>query len=340
MSLDITGNYRYPPPDEEWLGRSVEAALEPSLPIIDPHHHLWEQHQPPYFLDALKADVQSGHAVVATVCVESHFRYRQYGPAHLRPVGETEAVMALIAANEGSPRLCAGIVAHADLTLGAGVDEVIEAHRVVAGERLKGIRHSVSRDEHFPNGIVIRPAPRGLLADARYRDGLKRLASCGLSYDAMLYHAQIPELTDTAAAISDLPIVLDHFGCILGVGPYEALKAESFDSWRRNLRDLAQRENVSIKLGGMGMIVCGARYHEYPAPPGSVALAADFAPYVETAIEAFGPSRCMFESNFPVDKAMYSYRTLWNAFKRLTARHTARERAYLFHDTAKAFYRL
>jgi len=343
MSLDVTGRYRYPPPDASWLARHVEDVIDPALPIIDAHHHLWTEGGAPYLLPEITEDVTDGHAITSTVFVQAHYGYRDDLPPHLAPIGETEKVAAIAAdaARSNLPtRIAEGIVAHADLLLGTDVGEVIDAHEAVARGALRGIRHSVSRDEHFPDGIVLRPAPAGMLADPRYRAGLATLARRGLSYDAMLYHEQIPELVAVARAEPSLDIVLDHIGCILGVGYYETRGAETFEAWRRTMAELAACDNVSVKFGGLGMIICGARWHERDTPPSSADLASAWQPYFETCVELFGPDRCMFESNFPVDKAMYSYRTLWNAFKRLTARFGDDERDALFSGTASRVYRL
>lgn len=343
MGLDVTGGYRYPPPDSAWLARAREDVIDPDLPIVDSHHHLWNEGDVPYLLDELLADLNDGHNIRATVCVEAHYGYRAAGPSRLAPAGETEKLSAM--AREAQARgvktgVAAAIVAHADLTLGDVVDEVLLAHREAAEGRLRGIRHSVSRDELFPDGIVLRPAPAGLLADPRYRAGLSRLRRHGLLYEAMLYHRQIPELTALARAMPDLPIVLDHIGCIIGVGPYEGKEEDTYRGWLRDMADLARCPNVQVKIGGFGMIVCGPRWHERDAPPSSAELAEAWRPYVESCIDLFGAERCMFESNFPVDKAMYSYRTLWNAFKRLTAGASDNERRALFSGTAAACYGL
>jgi predicted TIM-barrel fold metal-dependent hydrolase len=343
MSLDVTGRFRYPPPDPSWLALNVEDVIDPALPIIDAHHHLWTEGDAPYLLPEIAADVTDGHHITSTVFVQAHYGYRHDLPVHLAPVGETEKVVAIAAAARCADvptRIAEGIVAHADLLLGSAVGEVIDAHEAVANGALRGIRHSVSRDENFPNGIVLRPAPADLLADPRYRAGLATLSRRGLSYDAMLYHAQIPELTAAARAEPSLPIVLDHLGCVLGVGWYEGREAETFVAWRRALAELATCANVSVKFGGLGMVICGARWHESAAPPSSAELATAWRPYFEACIELFGAQRCMFESNFPVDKAMYSYRTLWNAFKRLTAAFGDDERRALFSGTASRFYRI
>jgi L-fuconolactonase len=330
MSLDVSGRYRYPPPDREWLSRQVEEVLDPGLAIIDAHHHLWIEHEVPYLAREIAADVGDGHAVGATVFVQAHYNYRTDLPVHLAPVGETEAASAISVechADGCRADIAAGIVGFADLTLGDRLDVVLDAHER-AGNGL------------FPQGIVLRPAPASLLADQAYRAGMARLAARGLSYDAMLYHRQIGELSEAARALPELSIVLDHIGCIIGVGPYRGQEVAEFKAWRADMAELAQCPNVTVKLGGLGMIICGAQWHQADLPPTSVQLAQAWRPYIETCIELFGAQRCMFESNFPVDKAMFSYRTLWNAFKRLTEGASAGERHALFSGTAARIYRI
>ncbi|MGE0502016.1 MAG: amidohydrolase [Rhizobiaceae bacterium] len=343
MSLDITGHYRYPSPRPDWLSKASEEILDPDLPIVDPHHHLWTQDGNRYLLDEFADDLGSGHRIEATVFVQAHYGYRDRGPEELKAVGETEKVAAIAteAGQRGIPTaIAAGIVGFADLMLGDRVEDVIRAH-VAAGEgRFRGVRHSVSRDTNFPQGIVLRPAPAGMLGDSAYRAGMARVAALGLSYDCMLYHQQIPELVRAARAVPELPIVLDHLGCLIGVGPYRGREAETLATWRRDIAELATCPNVSVKIGGLGMIICGPTWHERDNPPSSEELAEAWRPMIETAIGLFGVDRCMFESNFPVDKAMYSYAVLWNAFKRLAAGASDDEKGSLFHDTAKRFYRL
>src|SRR5688572_15473756 len=223
MALDVTGLYRYPPPNRTWLDQHREEIPDPDLPIIDPHHHLWEQEDGSYLLDDILDDVGSGHNIRATVFAQCHYAYKDDGPEILRPVGETEKVVAI--AEEARSRgiatdIAAGIIGFADLRLGSRVAEVVDAHLAAAPKRLRGVRHSVARDENFPNGIVLRPAPAGLLGSPCFREGLRVLAQLGLTFDAMLYHSQIRELAETARAVPELSIVLDHLGCPLGVGPY------------------------------------------------------------------------------------------------------------------------
>lgn len=343
MGLDVTGRYRYPAPNDGWLALHEEPVLDPEQPIVDAHHHLWTEGGVPYLLDELSDDLGSGHNVEATVFVQAHFGYLTDGPEALRPVGETEAVNAIRtdAARRGSKaKIAAGLVGFVDLLLGDEATAVIEAHISAAPDAFRGVRHSVSRDEQFPDGIVLRPAPPRLLADERYRRGLAAVMQAGLSYDAMLYHGQIDELVDCARALPDLQIVLDHYGCLLGVGPYAGQPPELRTEWRLAMTRLAQCPNVSVKLGGLGMIVCGAEWHLADRPPTSTAVAESWRPMFETAVELFGTERCMLESNFPVDKAMWSYKVLWNAFKRLTASFSGTEKSNLFRDTANRFYRL
>jgi predicted TIM-barrel fold metal-dependent hydrolase len=330
--------------NSSWLAQQPEEVLEPGLPICDPHHHLWDFEQHRYLLPDLLADVGSGHAVGSTVFIECMSMYRADGPEQLRPVGETEFVNGAAAMSAsgryGPVRACAGIVGFADLSLGARVEPVLKAHVAAGGGRFRGIRHISAYD---PSGAIRRshtnPSP-GLLGEARFREGFARLGPLKLSFDAWLYHPQIPQLTALAQAFPDQPIVLDHVGGPLGIGPYQGKREEIFPQWRKAIVALAGCPNVFVKLGGLGMKIIGYEFHKRPRPPGSQELADLWRPYIETCIEAFTPRRCMFESNFPVDKVSGSYRVYWNAFKRLAARASAAEKAALFHDTARAFYRL
>jgi L-fuconolactonase len=342
MSAATPRVFQHPDPNPAWLRQRTEDALDPALSIIDPHHHLWERGGDRYFLDALLADTDTGHNIVATVFVQCGWAYRTDGPEALRSVGETMFVAAV--ADEAARRLvrtqvCAGIVGHVDLRLGAGVEPVLEAHLAAAGGRFRGIRQVTARSEDFVASILA-PPPAGMMSDPAFRDGFARLGKFGLSFDAWLYHTQIGELTDLAWDFPDIPIVIDHVGGPLGIGPYEGRRNAVFADWRRDMKQLAACPNVSVKLGGLGMLVAGFALHERPVPPSSEDLARAWRPYMEACIEDFGAARCMFESNFPVDKAMCSYPVLWNAFKRITAGASAAEKALLFHDVAARVYRL
>ena len=322
-----------PPVRQDWLDRWHEEILDPELPIVDPHHHLWDRPGPGgrYLLDELLADLNSGHRIVATVFLQCRAMHRAAGPEELRPVGETEFVNGIAAMSAsggyGPTWICAGIVGHADLRLGERVQAVLEAHLRAGGDRFRGIRHSTAWD-----ASVSRPAnaPQpGLLADPRFRAGFARLAPLGLSFDAWLYHPQLDELTALAQAFPDTQIALDHVGGPLGIGAYAGRRDEVFAQWAASIHELAMCPNVWVKLGGLGMVIAGFDFHLAPATPSSERLAAAWRPYIETCIQAFGPARCMFESNFPVDKVAYSYAAHWNACKRLTQGASPTEKAGL-----------
>jgi predicted TIM-barrel fold metal-dependent hydrolase len=329
---------------EAWLDRHTEPILEPELPIVDPHHHLWDRPGWRYLLHDLLTDTGSGHNIVATVYVQALSMYRSSGPEEMRPVGETEfangAAAAAASGIYGKTRVAAGIVGQADLTLGGRVEPVLAAHLRAGGDRFRGIRHITAWDADpiIPNRNY--SPPPGLLADPRFREGFAVLGRLGLSFDAWLYHPQIDELTALARAFPASPIVLNHVGGPLGIGAYGGKRKEVFHAWAASIKALALCPNVYVKVGGLGMRIGGFGFHAQPEPPSSAALVAAWRPYVETAIEAFGPARAMFESNFPVDKGSYSYAVFWNACKLLAKGAGAAEKADLFAGTAARFYRL
>ena len=327
----------------EWLAQVDEGVLEPALPICDPHHHLWDYPGSRYLLDELLVDVGSGHNVSSTVFMECGSMYRADGSQALKPVGETEFVNGIAAMSAsgayGDTRACAAIVGYANLNLGAAVGEVLDAH-AAASSRFRGIRHAAGWDasEDVRNSHTA-PVP-GMLADPSFRAGFAELGKRGMTFDGWLYHPQIPELTDLARAFPDQPIVFDHFGGPLGIGPYVDKRAEILDTWKGAVRELAKCENVVAKLGGLVMAINGFGFHRRERPATSDELVAATRDYHLHMIECFGVDRCMFESNFPVDKVSCSYRVLWNSFKRLAGGFSATEKAALFHDTAVRVYQV
>ena len=327
----------------EWVGSVREEVLEPDLPIVDPHHHLWDRATDRYMLPDLLADCGDGHRLVSTVFVECRVMYRQDGPQAMKSLGETEFVNGVAAMSAsgayGPVRACEGIVGNVDLCLGEDARGPLEAHIAVAGGRFKGVRNGSA---WHPDGIKATSAnpPPGLLLDPAFRRGFAQLAPLGLSFDGWLLHTQLEEFLDLAHAFPDTVMVLDHVGGPLGIGRYAGHRAEVFIEWAEGVRRLAACENVHVKLGGLGMHTPGFDFHTHPVPPSSTELALMWRPYVETCIDAFGATRCMFESNFPVDKGSCSYRSLWNAFKRIAAGCSADEKAALFSGTARKVYRL
>jgi predicted TIM-barrel fold metal-dependent hydrolase len=336
--------------------------VDPARPIIDPHHHLWDRRRAPaggtdahpfvraidllphYLLDAFLADVGSGHNVVGSVFIECGAFYRAQGPSHMRPVGETEFVNGVAAMSAsgiyGSARLCAGIVAHADLMAGSAVRPVLEAHLAAAPERLRGIRHSAAWDADPAVLGMLQRAPATLLGDALFRAGLAEVAALGLSYDVWLLAPQLPALIALARAMPQLSIVCDHLATPLGIGAHAGKRDASFADWDANIRALAACPNVAMKLGGLAMPFGGFASFMADPPATAAMLADEWRPWVESAIAAFGAERCMFESNFPVDRGTCDYRTLWNAFKLIAAGASETEKTALFSGTAARVYRL
>jgi L-fuconolactonase len=344
---------------------SSEPILEPELPIVDAHHHLWfvaeavarqlERQQdftsravaliyqrcPRYLFDEFMSDLRSGHNVRATVFNDCVAMYRASGPSALRSVGEVEFVngVAAMAASGlfGEQRVCAGIVGGGvDLRLGGEAEEVLRAHLQAGGGRYKGVRTATMYDED--RGIVGERVPHRLL-DPKFREGFRRLHRLGLSFDALVLEPELPDVVDLARAFPETQIVLNHLGCPIGVGRHAGKREERFPIWRENMRLLAGCDNVAVKVGGLS-IFGGFKSYMADPPASSSELADEWRPYVETCIELFGANRCMFESNFPVDSIMATYPVMWNAFKRLAAGASQTEKTALFSGTAIRIYRL
>ncbi len=346
-----------------------EAIIDPALPIVDPHHHLWFYSQAllemlgrqenltarsllpafrgnaRYLFDEFLADLNSGHNIRATVYVEVGSMVRRTGPQELRSVGEVEfanGVAAMAASGVFTDiAVCAGIVGKVDLRAGDAVQGVLEAHLQAGGGRYRGIR--ASHVVYDPNpevlGAAFNGAPR-LLLDGDFRAGFRHLAPLGLSYEAWQLEYQLGELLDLVRAFPQTQVIVNHLGGLFGIGPYQGRHEERFAAWHANIRALAQCPNVAMKLGGLGMPMCGLPSSCADSSRGSQQLAEDWRPYIESCIEAFGPDRCMFESNYPVDFATARYPLIWNAFKRITSGASSDEKLALFGRTAARLYRL
>ena len=331
-------------PREDWLAQHQEEVIDPARPIVDPHHHLWDRGGQRYLIEEMAADIASGHNVIATVYVDCRAMYRAHGPEAFRPVGEVEfanGVAAMSASGGYGPSaICSGIVSHVNLLLGDGARPVLEAEIAAANGRFRGIRHSSAWDEDPNVAGMYANRPKHLLLDPTFRKGFACLAPLNLSFDAWLFHPQIGELTDLARAFPDTKIVLDHCGGPAGIGRFAGRREEVFPQWQASIREIAACENVVVKLGGLAMCLLGHDFHLRPKPPSSEELAAAWRPYIETCIEAFGPKRAMFESNFPPDKGQCSYQVIFNAFKRIAASCSEAEKTALFSATATDIYRL
>ncbi len=331
--------------DRTFLALTNEDALEPELEIVDPHHHLWNTQSAYglYEIDDLRLDTDAGHNVVQTVFIDCGSNYFKDGPTHLRPVGETTYVAERADRTDETPgATMAAIVSHADLSLGEGVAEVLEAHVAAAGGRFRGIRHSAAKTDDPSVPVSRTGRPLGDYGDQQFRAGAAVLASMDLSFEAWQYHYQLDDVVGLAKAVPDLTIIVNHLGGPFLVGSYAGKEAEVFAHIRAALTELADCDNVVLKVGGIGMARAGGAGGpaDGSRPPNSDEVLDRWGEMLRFSIDTFGPSRCMFESNFPVDGDTVGYTVLWNAFKKVSLEYSSAERADLFAGTARRVYRI
>jgi predicted TIM-barrel fold metal-dependent hydrolase len=335
-------------PSKQWEKFETETALDPALPIVDPHHHIWAKgwsHDlfDPYDAEELIADMaNSGHNVIATVLVDSHAQHHTEGPVSLRPVGETEYAekVAQDAQRRGGKAagICSAIVPHADLGLGSAVGEVLDAH-AAASPRFRGIRHMLAFDLELPP--IYGATLAGISKKPAFRQGFAELSPRGLHFEAWVLQPQLDEVLDLARAFPDTTIVLNHLGGPLGIGRFAGQRPQAFQLWKDGMARLADCANIVVKLGGIYVTQTEPTAIAWPAKPlSSEEMAGIHREYVLTAIDLFTPSRCMFESNFPVDMLYTSYDTLWNSHKRIAVGFTQGEREDMFAGVAQRIYKL
>jgi predicted TIM-barrel fold metal-dependent hydrolase len=322
-----------------------EAIVEPDLPILDTHHHLFLRPAVRYLFDDFQDDVRAGHRIVGSVYVEAQSMLRPDGPELMRPLGEVEFAngMGAMAASGlfGEGRVCAAIVAHADLMAGDAVAEYLDAALALAPQRLRGVRQIVfTHPSPALKPLMRYSCPPGMLMEAKFRAGFRQLVARGLSFDATVFHTQLDELCDLADAFPEADIVLDHLGLAMNLGLSDTERAHTFEAWREGLRRLARHPKVCCKVGGLGMPYWGFGFERREDTVGSAELATAWRPWVETAVEVFGAARCMVESNFPPDGISCGWVPLWNALKLVTRGCSADERASLFHRSGARFYRV
>ena len=331
-------------PNQEWLAQVVEPIVDPECQICDPHHHLWDNPGSRYLLNEFLEDISGGHKITSTLFVECGSKYRADGPETLRPVGEVEFVNGIASMSAsgayGAIRVAAGIVGFADLSLGTDVEATLRAQIQAGGGRFKGIRHATAWHPDARVRNAHSKPTEHLMREASFRQGLETLGKLGLTFDAWIYHRQLPEFIDLARSVPGTTLVLDHFGGPLGIGPYKDRLDEVFDTWSEAIAPLADCANVYCKLGGINMKVNGYNWHKRPIPPSSDELVEATQRYYHRAIEVLGAERCMFESNFPMDRESCSYTVLWNAFKKIAASYSTAERQALLLDTAARCYNL
>ena len=334
------------PGTEAWRAQVTEDIIDPERPIVDPHHHLgsgWKMKIPDYLLEDLWGDTGSGHKIEKTVFIECGTNYRETGPDHLKPVGETEFVadIAVQSASAISDKaVIAGIVSHADLTLGEALDEVLEAHEAAGKSLFRGLRHAGAHHPHPEEAFIAGKHPSGLFLDEAFQAGVRLLGQRGYTYESWHYHTQLRDFYTLAKAAPETTIILDHFGTPLGTKSFRKQREAIFQQWQADIVTLAECPNVYAKLGGLATPDNGFGWHEAAKPATSDELVAAQKRYYLYTIECFGVDRCMFESNFPVDKLSISYAVLWNAFKKIVANFSEDEKHALFYGTAAKVYRL
>ena len=331
--------------NDDWLNKHREEVIDPTREIVDPHHHLWRKSHPVirYDLKELWSDTDDGHNVTQTVFMECGSSYRDDGPEHMRPVGETEYIAEAAALSDAVPARAsiAALVAHADLRLPIEtLDEVLDAHIEASQGLFRGIRHSGPFDEAGAGFRIPPRAPEGLYKDEAFRRGVAHLGQRGFTYDTWNYHHQILDFRDLAAAIPDTVMILDHFGTPLGVGPYAGKREDNFEKWKDDIAAVAEQKNVFAKLGGLAMPDNGFGWHERDLPPSSDEVVNAQAKYYHHAISCFGADRCMFESNFPVDRLSISYHVLYNGLKKIAADYSELEQQAMFSRVARQVYRI
>ena len=328
------------PGSDPWLDQVNEPIIDPDRPIVDPHHHLWSRPNSTYVLEHLWADTGSGHNITKTVFLECGASYREDGPEHLKPVGETEFVEAIAGeSRSGGGAVISAIVSRADLRLDE-LDEVLDAHEAAAKGLFRGIRHAGARDPHPEALSIPGRGTEGLYADEAFRRGVARLGERGYTYDTWHYHHQNGEFRDLAEAAPQTTMILDHFGTPLGVGPYAGQREAIYERWKDDIAVIAECPNVVAKLGGLAMPDNGFGWDNQSAPPTSDEFVEAQGRYYRHTIECFGPDRCMFESNFPVDRRSLSYHVLWNGLKKIADGYSEEDKEAMFTGTASRVYRL
>lgn len=328
----------------EWHALVTEEIIEPGRPINDPHHHLWESPHPKwgtYTLEDLWSDTESGHNIEKTVFIDCHSSYLEDGPEHLKPIGETRFAASAAeesAKQKGRATICA-IVSRADLLLGEAAEEVVLAHEEAGRGLFRGIRHAGAYDA---TGSLYNPGSRQPCpySAREFRVGVRMLGRLGYTFDAWHFFHQNREFLSLARAVPDTVMILDHFGTPLGAGAYAGKQDEIFYKWKKDIQALAECPNVYAKLGGLAMPDNGFGWDRRHRPPTSDEFVAAQRKYYLHTITCFGPGRCMFESNFPVDKRSISYHVLWNGMKKMVADFTEPEKYAMFHGTAARVYRL
>lgn len=328
------------PVDEAWLARGAEQPSLPTIEIVDSHIHLWDFSSPGYFTRSYEQDARSA-GIASSIYVDCTMGYREDGPECLASVGEVEFARAQAKSAEGDVNVAAAIVGWADLCLGDKVDDVLEALEIAGSGRFRGVRTRATYDSDPVAGYGDAGVGPGMLLRDDYRRGVERLAARGHVLDVYAFHTQLAEVADLARAFPDLPIVLNHIGGPLRVGRYASMSQQVFADWKSGISTAATCPNIFLKIGGFAISRIGiVKVDGLDRPPSSVELAERCAPWVEHCFDEFGLDRCLFGSNFPVDKVAFPLLTLVNAMKLLTGEKNLDQQRAFFADNAKSIYKL
>jgi predicted TIM-barrel fold metal-dependent hydrolase len=323
--------------DRQWLAQVREEPKLPEQAIIDPHHHLWLQDPIRYTWEDYLMDAGGGHTLEATVYAECYSEYLSSGPAHLRPMGEVQFALeqsSQARSAHAAVNLCSAIIGHVDLGPPEVVHEAIEALVEVGQGRLRAVRPELFSVKETQSGST------SVFRDERWNQWVDTMQSHDLLLEAWVSYLQLPELAQLARRYPDLGIVLNHLGSPVGAGDVERDTRDMRKAWLDGIGTLSECQNVVVKIGGLGTSVVGFRFWSEAQPPTSTALTLMWRPWIEPVIDLFGPSRCMFESNYPVDARVGSFNVLWNCFKTLCEPHSTEDREALCRRTAAQTYRL
>jgi predicted TIM-barrel fold metal-dependent hydrolase len=328
------------PVDEQWLALGKEAPIDPEIDIVDSHMHLWDFSNPPYYADSYICDAQSA-GISSSVYVDCTMAYREDGPAALVPVGEVEFACEQGKSSVRDVGVAAGIIGWADLTLGKDVGPVLDALEIAGNGHFRGVRTRATYDPDPAAGYGAMGVGPGLMLRDDFRQGVEQLYARGHVLDLYAFHTQLHEVADLAQAFLDLPIILNHIGGPLGIGHYADIGDQVFADWKEGIAKVASCPNVSVKIGGFAISrIAIVPMQKRERPFSSLEIAAICKPWVDHCLVAFGAQRCMFGSNFPVDKVAMPMLTLVNAMKHLTEHLPVSDRKDFFASNARRIYKI
>ena len=300
-----------------------------NIKIVDAHHHLWDLNnadtkyswlmvtegeaffgdyaaiRKSYLLEDYIEDAKNQN-IIKSVHVQAEHDDD-------KPVNETAWLQNL--ADTHSSKLPNAIVAFADFSKN-NVSEILDAHQEYKNTR--GIRQILSYNKDEPK---YSHATEDFMKNSSWVENFKHIRNRSLSFDIQIYKHQMEDAVNLANKYNDVLFILNHTG-----EPCYQSK-EYIESWEQNMTKLAKCENVVAKISGLGMF----------DPNWTIDSTRIF---VEKTIQIFGIERCMFASNFPVDKIFNTFDTYWNSFKEITKNYSENDKQLLFSSNAEKYYRI